>query len=68
MQEKVEAVISCGAIWGVLVLLNCVPILASLDSFSHSITMESLTPVWWKKAKIHQIEHSPGVEIKLRNF
>ena len=29
---------------GVLVLLNCVPVLALLDYFSHSITMEALTP------------------------
>ena len=38
---------------GVLVLLNCVPILVSLDWFSHCITMEMFTPAQWKTAKIH---------------
>ena len=42
-----------------LVLLNCVPTLVNLDCFSHSITMEALTPTRCKTANIHRIEHSP---------
>ena len=44
---------------GVLVLLNRVPILVRLDCFSHSITMEALTPAQCKTVKIHRIQHTP---------
>ena len=30
--------------WGVLVLLNCLPIHERLDRFCHCITMEAFTP------------------------
>ena len=47
----------------VLDLLNFVPILARLDCFSHSITMEALTPVSVQTVRIHRIEQSPGFTV-----
>ena len=52
-------------LWGVLVLLNCMPIHARLDCFSSplfcgdSIIMEAWKPARWKTAKIHRNEHTP---------
>ena len=43
---------------GVLVFLNCVPILVCLDCFTHSVTMVAFTSVRCKTAEIHRIEHS----------
>ena len=52
-------------VWGVLDLLNSVPIHVGLDCFSHSITMDAFKPGRYKTTKFYRIEHIPAVSAQI---
>ena len=51
-------------LWGVLDLLNFLPVHVRRDWCSHRITMVAFTPARWKTVKFQQIGHTPGSKIK----